>query len=188
MIIDYGKRQIMFKIVWWGPAMSGKSTSVKYLFKHFNRLDSLRSIETGAGRTLFFDFGELHFNKGTWKVQINIWSSTGQNFYAETRPTVLIGADGIIFVLDSQKELLKDNLQSWLELKNLIGDNINKIPIIFCLNKWDLENNINLITEKELRHTLNIGDNYKIFKTIATNGYNVQESFYNLLDSISINK
>ncbi|MBD3228763.1 MAG: GTP-binding protein [Candidatus Lokiarchaeota archaeon] len=187
MIIDYAKHMIMFKIVWWGPAMSGKSTSVRYLFKRFNKLDSLRSIETEAGRTLFFDFGELVFEKGNWKIQVNIWSSTGQNFYAETRPTVLLGADGIIFIADAQSELLNDNLESWNELKALLGSKINSIPIIFCLNKWDLQNNSDLITEEELKTYFMLNEKDKIFKTVATSGHNVQESFKSLLDRISIN-
>ncbi|TFF98798.1 MAG: gliding-motility protein MglA [Promethearchaeota archaeon] len=186
MIIDYAKRQIMFKIVWWGPAMSGKSTSVKYLFKFYNRMDSLRSIETGAGRTLFFDFGELFFDKGNWKIQINIWSSTGQNFYAETRPTVLLGADGIVFVADSQKNLLAHNLESWNELKKLLGPKISQIPIIFCLNKWDLKDESNLISIEELMNYFELDIKTKIFKTIATDGYNVHESFMNLLNSITV--
>ncbi|TFF87687.1 MAG: gliding-motility protein MglA [Promethearchaeota archaeon] len=187
MIIDSAKHKIMFKIVWWGPAMSGKSTSVRYLFKLFNKLDSLRSIETEAGRTLFFDFGELIFEKGNWKIQVNIWSSTGQNFYAETRPTVLLGADGIIFIVDAQRNLLTDNLESWNELKKLLGNKIDSLPIIFCLNKWDLQNNSDLMTENELKNYFMIGDKYKIFKTIATNGFNIQESFKSLLDKISVN-
>jgi len=186
MIIDYGKHLIMFKLVWWGPAMSGKSTSVRYLFKHYNRLDYLKSIETGAGRTLFFDFGELTFNKGNWKIQINIWSSTGQNFYAETRPTVLNGTDGIIFVVDSQKNLIQENIESWNELQQLLGNKISKIPIIFCLNKWDLQDQSNLITENELKKYFRIGNKVHIFKTIATKGYNIHESFLQLLDNIKM--
>ncbi|MHA1268207.1 MAG: Rab family GTPase [Candidatus Helarchaeota archaeon] len=184
MLVDFGKHLIILKLVWWGPAMSGKSTSVRYLFKYYNRLDNLRSIETGAGRTLFFDFGELMFTKGNWNIQINIWSSTGQNFYAETRPTVLNGTDGVIFIADAQRNLLNDNLESWNELRQLLGDKINKIPIIFCLNKWDLENQSNLMTEKELKKYFQIDNKYNVFKTIATEGYNVHESFMYLLNSI----
>jgi len=186
LIIDCGKHLIMCKLVWWGPAMSGKSTSVKYLFKYYNKLDSLKSIETGAGRTLFFDFGELTFLKGNWRICINIWSSTGQNFYAETRPTVLSGTDGIIFVVDAQRELLNDNIESWSELKQILGDRINKIPIIFCLNKWDLQNQANLITEDELRHYFKIDNKHKIFKTVATEGFNIHESFLYILNSIKV--
>ncbi|MHA1269498.1 MAG: GTP-binding protein [Candidatus Helarchaeota archaeon] len=184
MIIDHGKHLIMFKIVWWGPAMSGKSTSVRYLFKKYNRLENLKSIETIAGRTLFFDYGDITFPKGSWNIKINIWTCTGQNFYAETRPTVLNGADGLIFVADAQKHLLNDNIESWNELKQLLGNKISEIPLIFCLNKVDLNGSSNLLTVSELRQSLNLGKDICIFKTIATDGFNVYESFVNLLNKI----
>jgi len=184
MIINANTHTVGIKIVWWGPAMSGKSTSVRYLFKIYNKLEQLKSIETGAGRTLFFDFGVLDFKKGNWEIKVNIWSSTGQNFYAETRPTVLKNTDGIIFVVDAQKHLINDNLESWNELKQLLGGNINKIPMIFCLNKWDLQKNSNLITEDELRKLFGLDNKYSIFKTIAINGYNIQESFRTLINNI----
>ncbi|TFF85719.1 MAG: gliding motility protein [Promethearchaeota archaeon] len=184
MIIDHGKHILMFKIVWWGPAMSGKSTSVRYLFKKYNRLDSLSSIETGAGRTLFFDFGDLSFTKGNWNIKINIWTCTGQNFYSETRPTVLNGADGLVFVADAQNNLIQHNIESWEELKRLMGARITKIPIVFCLNKVDLNGSTNLLSIPELIKHLNLESGISIFKTVATKGQNVYESFTTLLNKI----
>ncbi|MHA1312062.1 MAG: GTP-binding protein [Candidatus Helarchaeota archaeon] len=184
MIVDYGKHLLMFKIVWWGPAMSGKSTSVRYLFEKYNKLENLKSIETGAGRTLFFDYGDLTFIKGNWNIKINIWTCTGQNFYAETRPTVLNGADGLIFIADAQRNLLNDNIESWNELKNLLGNKITEIPIIFCLNKVDLNGNNKLLTISELKQHFKLNKNAIIFETVAINGRNVFESFVSLLNKI----
>ena len=135
----------MIKIVYWGGAMSGKTTSVKYIFQKYNFKSSLRSIETTEGRTLFFDFGELLINKGHWKFKINIWTATGQDFYCETRPTVLAGADGIIFIIDAQKKLFMENVKSFNELRNLLGQKIQQIPIVFCLNKIDLQDIIDTV-------------------------------------------
>ncbi|TFF89350.1 MAG: hypothetical protein EU549_00900 [Promethearchaeota archaeon] len=185
MIIDHGKHQLILKFVWWGPAMSGKSTSVRFLFKKYNKLENLESIETGAGRTLFFDFGDLIFSKGSWIIKINIWSCTGQNFYSETRPTILKGADGIIFIADAQSKLINDNIESWEELKRLLGPNISKIPIIFCLNKMDLSDSFNLISIQQLIEYLHLNDTFPIFETIAKTGYNVHKSFSQLLNKIN---
>ncbi|GAG76664.1 unnamed protein product, partial [marine sediment metagenome] len=80
----------------------------KYLFKHFGKTDKITSIESTVGRTLFFDFGVLEFKGAEWDLNFQIYSATGQDFYASTRPSTLIGVDGIIFVVDSfQKKLFK---------------------------------------------------------------------------------
>ena len=72
MIINYGNKEIIIKIVYWGGAMSGKTTSLKYIFRHFG--NNLKSIETSTGRTLFFDFGELLIQKGQWRFHLHIFS------------------------------------------------------------------------------------------------------------------
>jgi hypothetical protein len=185
LIIDHGKRRVMIKLVYFGPAMSGKTTSVKYLFDSFNNGD-LKSIETGAGRTLFFDYGDLKITtKKGWEIIINIWSATGQNFYAETRPTVLKGTDGIIFVADAQKEFLKDNNESWEELNSLLGESIKNIPIIICLNKYDLIEESELISVPEIFKMFKPKRDTDVVKTIATEGYNVSESFMTLMNRIT---
>lgn len=181
MFIDYGKRVIIIKIVYWGSAMSGKTTSIRYIFQKYNFKNSLRSIETTEGRTLFFDFGELLVNKGQWKFKINLWTATGQDFYCETRPTVLAGVDGIIFVIDSQKNLFFDNLRSFTELKRLLGDKVNEIPIIFCLNKMDLEN---IISINDFKDKVISNKNYRFFKTIATTGHNILDVFESMIKEI----
>lgn len=181
MFVDYGKRKIMVKLVYWGGAMSGKTTSVKYLFNQYDRGDMLQSIETSTGRTLFFDFGELIFNRGQWEFLVNIWTATGQDFYCETRPTVLTGVDGIIFVGDSNPELLKDNQRSWLELVSMLGVKINAIPILFCLNKRDINNRISV---DDFRSSLNLGEEYNVIETVATYGQNILESFQKIIKHV----
>ncbi|MFX0030467.1 MAG: ATP/GTP-binding protein [Candidatus Hermodarchaeota archaeon] len=138
MIFDFENKTLQVKIVYYGPAMSGKTTSVKFLFSCFNKENSLKSIDSTVGRTLFFDFGVLQFKGAEWNLKFLVYSATGQDFYASTRPATLNGVDGIIFVVDSQKECLNHNLRSWNELKSLFGDEIYKIPIVISLNKYDL--------------------------------------------------
>ncbi len=171
----------MVKLVYWGGAMSGKTTSVKFLFHSFNSDKLLHSIETSTGRTLFFDYGELILNRGQWEFHVNVWTATGQDFYCETRPTVLAGVDGIIFVADSNPELLQDNLKSWIELTSILGAKIKSIPIIFCLNKRDLNNKL---TCEEFQKALGIKGKFNVVETIATHGENVLKTFQLMIKSI----
>ena len=104
MIVDYGNRTVGLKIVFFGPAMSGKTTSIRWLFKSLDCADRLTSIENTVGRTMFCDFGTIPFSLGdSWTINTHIWSATGQDFYRSTREVVLVGADGIVFVADSQE-------------------------------------------------------------------------------------
>ena len=86
MIIDYGTRTVGVKIVFFGPAMSGKTTSIQWLFSSLDFADKLTSIENTVGRTMFCDFGTIPFALGdSWTINAHIWSATGQDFYRSTR-------------------------------------------------------------------------------------------------------
>ncbi len=179
MLTDLGTRKIIVKVVYFGAAMSGKTTSLRYIFKKFGR--DLQSIENQAGRTLFWDHGTIPIQKGQWTFEISVWSCTGQNFYAETRPTVLEGVDGIIFVADSQLNLIGDNKASWSELSLMLGDKWKKIPITIILNKRDSPNAVSMA---EFKNFMGLNNSTAIFETIATEGINVMESFRDLIQRI----
>ena len=181
MIFDLGKNEIVVKIVYFGCAMSGKTTSLRYVFKKLGREDALQSVETCAGRTLFFDWGSIYLKKNQWNFQIDLWSATGQDFYAETRPTVLTGVDGIVFVADSQVNLIQDNKTSWNELFLMLRNTQKEIPIIIALNKRDCQNSIPL---DEFRRTFKLQRSVEIYETIATKGTNVLECLQVLLAKI----
>jgi signal recognition particle receptor subunit beta len=181
MLTDLGSRKVIIKVVYTGPAMSGKTTSLRYLFEKFDQKTALQSIETREGRTLFFDWGSIFIQKGQWKFQIDLWSATGQDFYAETRPTVLSGVDGIVFVADSQSHLMGDNQASWNELKLLLGSNSSRIPIIISLNKRDFPDTI---STTQFKDTLGLKNSMELFETIATEGVNVLEAFKTLIQRI----
>ena len=177
LIIDYVNKKIKTKIVYYGPAMSGKTTTVKSLFRLFNLENRVRSLETSTGRTLFFDFGNLAFRVAKWMIEVNIWTATGQNYYVETRPTVLRGVDGVIFVADGRRGLLEENLRSWRELKNMLKDNV---PVVFCLNKCDLSDIISL---DEIKKYID-ADKICFLKTSAISGSNVLEAFKTLMKKV----
>jgi len=182
LIIDHENKKIKTKIVYYGPAMSGKTTTVKTLFRLFNLKNRVRSIETSTGRTLFFDFGNLIFKASEWTIEVNVWTATGQDYYVETRPTVLRGVDGVIFVADGQRSLLGENLRSWRELKNLLGDDI---PVVFCLNKCDLKD---IISIEEIKKHISVNNDICFLKTSAIRGINVLEAFRLLMERIFCKK
>ncbi len=183
MIIYSSSKVIQIKIVYFGPAMSGKTTSLKYLMSRYGTEQNLTSIETTTGRTLVFDFGSITITGNDWKLKIFLYSATGQDFYASTRPATINNLDGIIFVVDSQREFFEDNLRSWNELFLYFGDNIYHIPMVICLNKRDLPQVISaeVITNQ---FQLNNFENYKVISTIAKEGEGVVNAFYNMLQFI----
>ena len=181
MIIDYGNRTVGLKIVFFGPAMGGKTTSIRWLFSTLDYAEKLTSIENTVGRTMFCDFGTIPFSlSSSWTINAHIWSATGQDFYRSTREVVLVGADGVIFIADSQEHLLDENLASWNELMSMIEEEERPLPLIVCLNKQDLPT---AIDEETLRRHLKIPSSVPVFKSIAREGYNVMETFQYLFQS-----
>ena len=183
MIIDQLTNSVQLKICYFGPALSGKTTTLKSLFKHFGKEDSVLSIESTIRRTLFFDYGTISFENKKWRLKIHIYSTTGQDFYIITRPVTLQAIDGIIFVADSQNSAYYRNLTSFNELCNYFEDDFEKIPKILAFNKQDLEDKF--ITAEFLENINSFKyDNLKIKNTVALHGLGVVESFEELLELI----
>ncbi len=182
MLIDWANKTIQTKIVYYGPAMCGKTTSIRSLFSRFNQEDKLESIETTTGRTLFFDYGALDVDRGSWKLRVFVWSATGQDYYAETRSTVLAGTDGVVFVADSQPHLLEDNIRSFRELQSYFGEQLGQTPaLLISMNKFDLPVTLN---REQLVKGLGILNGVQIFSTIAPSGWNIDEAFTAMVQSI----
>jgi signal recognition particle receptor subunit beta len=141
---NYETREIIAKIVYYGPSFGGKTTTLQWLYKKFdpNCIGELFSLNTEADRTLFFDL--LPINLGVIKgmnLRLKIYTVPGQVKYNTTRKMVLTGVDAVVFVADSEITRYKDNLESLDNLaKNLAvkGLDINTIPLVFQYNKRDL--------------------------------------------------
>lgn len=175
MIIDYSNRTVGLKIVFFGPAMSGKTTAIRWLFTSLDYADKLTSIENTVGRTMFCDFGTIPFPLNeNWTVNAHVWSATGQDFYKSTREVVLVGADGVIFMADSQGTLLDENLASWNELMSMITEEERPLPVVLCLNKQDL---LGAVHEEQIRGHLMLPASVPVFRSIARNGHNILEAF-----------
>ena len=186
MIIDFLVKTIQLKVVYYGTAMSGKTTSIKSLFDHFGKKEEISSIESTVRRTLFFDYGVITFQNEEWKLKINLYSCTGQDFYIVTRPITLVGVDGIIFIVDSQKTVWERNLISWNELNTYFKDNIENLPLVMAFNKQDLPKKFSpesFLNEIDFYYY----QNKEVRYTIALNGENVLSCFEDILRLILMN-
>ncbi len=146
MFINHSSKQVTAKIVYYGPGLSGKTTNLQYIFSVTNpkTRGELVSIETDVERTLFFDL--LPINVGLingYQTRFQLYTVPGQVFYDSTRQLVLKGADGIVFVADSQELMEKANRESLENLRlNLSKHNqkVEDLPVVFQFNKRDLKN------------------------------------------------
>ncbi|UCC19194.1 MAG: hypothetical protein JSV62_13995 [Promethearchaeota archaeon] len=180
MIIDHCDKTISIKIVYFGPAYSGKTTSIKALFSHFGKGEALHSIESTVNRTLFFDYGTVTFQNQEWRLKLHIYTTTGQDFYFVTRPVTLRAVDGIIFVLDSQEKVYERNLASWQELISYFRETLKEIPIIIAFNKQDLPEKFNprvFLREIKVDNYHKVENRY----TIAISGEGVLDCFEDIL-------
>ncbi|GEM_PF-417979 len=184
-VLNYTSKEITVKIVYYGPALSGKTTNVKKISERLpqERKGKMVTLPTKEDRTLFFDF--LPFSLGTktdYKVRIQLYTVPGQVFYESTRRLVLQGADGVVFVADSQKELLENNLESLESMKKnlkLNGLNYNTIPLVLQYNKRDLPN---ILSIQKLDSALNeLGR--PSFPSIAIKGEGVLETLFAITES-----
>ena len=183
MIIDSLDKTIQVKVVYYGPALSGKTTSIKALFNHFGLEEKITSIESSVRRTLFFDYGTIEFQNQRWLLKIHLYATTGQDFYIVTRPVTLKGIDGIIFVADSQEKTFDRNVVSWNELHSYFKDIFNTLPKVVCFNKQDLPKKYDPSTFLE-RVDFSKVEKAKVVPTIAVNGEGILESFEELLGLI----
>src|SRR5438309_2406558 len=145
-IINYASREIQFKIVYYGPALCGKTTNLSYIHQRINPLNrgDLVSLATAADRTLFFDFLPLNavVIKG-FVTKFQLYTVPGQVIYNATRQLVLRSVDGVVFVADSQWEKIEENVESFRNLEeNLSRQNISidELPYVVQYNKRDLTN------------------------------------------------
>ena len=143
-VFNYLRKEIDAKIVYYGPAVSGKTTNLQYVHEHLKQEQrgKMVSLATDEDRTLFFDFLpiELESVRG-FKTRFHLYTVPGQVYYGATRRAVLTGADGVIFVADSQVDRLEDNRVSLKDLEenlNYYGKKMETTPFIFQYNKRDL--------------------------------------------------
>ncbi len=176
--VNFVTKNIAIKIVYYGPGLSGKTTNLRYIYFKLEPAyrGELVCLETETERTFFFDL--LPIRAGLirdFKVHFQLLTVPGQVFYEASRKSVLKGADGVVFVADSQLPLLDANLESFDGLRrNCLEHNIdlNRIPLVFQYNKRDLPN---LIPVETLNRLLN-HRNAPYIEAEAINGRGVLET------------
>ena len=148
--INHMSKEINCKVVYYGPGLCGKTTNLQYLFEKTspNAKGKMISLATETERTLFFDFMPIDLGtvKG-FKIRLHLYTVPGQVFYDASRKLILKGADGVVFVADSQMERLEANQESVDNLRaNLIehGMNLSEIPYVVQYNKRDLPNPVDV--------------------------------------------
>jgi mutual gliding-motility protein MglA len=157
-LVNYSTREITCKIVYYGPGRSGKTTNLQYIhaFVPDERKGAMVSLATETDRTLFFDFLPLDLGSiSGFRTRLQLYTVPGQVYYNATRKLVLRGADGVVFVADSQREQLDDNIESLRNLhENLIEQNLDvrDTPLVLQYNKRDLPA---VIPMDELEYALN---------------------------------
>lgn len=183
--INYQKKEINFKIVYYGPAQSGKTTSLQYLFdktKGKSKADLMR--QESNERTLFFDFMPLFLSEvDGFKTRFHLYTVPGQVLYEDSRKLILKGVDGIVFVADSSVDQMESNLRALENLKTNLTEqsiSIEKVPIVIQYNKRDLKSVANLDAMRKLINHVGASD----FETVATTGDGIFEAFKQLAKEV----
>ena len=179
-LFNYATKEITLKIVYYGPGLSGKTTNIQNLHSVLNSENKgkLLSLSTESDRTLFFDFLPVELGKiKEFSIRFQLYTVPGQVRYNATRKVVLKGADAVVFVADSQRDMRDQNIESFENMRdNLISNNINpdEISVVLQYNKRDLKN---LLTIDELNADLNKNSVYNIVEAEAINGKGVKDTF-----------
>jgi signal recognition particle receptor subunit beta len=143
-LVNYATREINAKIVYYGPGLSGKTTNIQSVYDKIkpDNKGKLISLSTQGDRTLFFDFLPVELGKiKGFRTRFHLYTVPGQVFYNSTRKLVLKGTDGVVFVADSQKMMMNENVQSLENLKQNLADmgiDTADFPIVIQYNKRDL--------------------------------------------------
>jgi hypothetical protein len=143
-LVNYATREITCKIVYYGPGRSGKTTNLHYIYGQVpgDRKGQMVSLATQTDRTLFFDFLPIDLGSiSGFTTRFQLYTVPGQVYYRTTRKLVLQGADGVVFVADSQARQLDENIESMQDLHaNLAeqGVDVRAMPLVIQYNKQDL--------------------------------------------------
>jgi mutual gliding-motility protein MglA len=184
-IINYASKEIQFKIVYYGPALGGKTTNLAYIHSRISpaHRGDLVSLATAADRTLFFDFLPLSaLTLQGFKTKFQLYTVPGQVIYNSTRQLVLRSVDGVVFVADSQWDKMEENVASFRNLEeNLQKQNLplEQVPMVLQFNKRDLPN---VAPTNYLEYLLNNRKRrLQSFECIASTGVNV----FSALDAVT---
>jgi len=176
--INFPAREINCKLVYYGPGLGGKTANLQWIYEHTNanQKGKMISLATETDRTLFFDF--LPLDLGTvrgFKTRLHLYTVPGQVFYEASRKLILKGADGVVFVADSQEERLDANLETLDNLQEHMKEHslsFDTIPYVLQCNKRDLPD---IMTVADLTKKLQRKDE-PVLEAVAVTGAGVFET------------
>jgi signal recognition particle receptor subunit beta len=146
VLINKAINEVTVKLVYYGPGLCGKTTNLEKIYGNpkLENKGKMISMSTETDRTLFFDFMPMELGTiAGQKVRVQLYTVPGQVFYDATRKLVLRGADGVVFVADSQATMRDSNIDSFENLKTNLRINRldpDKVAMVFQYNKRDLPN------------------------------------------------
>ncbi|MEE9390858.1 MAG: GTPase domain-containing protein [Candidatus Aminicenantaceae bacterium] len=181
--INHATKNLAIKIVYYGPGLSGKTTNLRYLYFKLDPSSrgDLICLETETERTFFFDLLPIKAGLiGDFRIHIQLLTVPGQVFYEASRKSVLKGADGLVFVADSQIPLLDANLESFDGMRKNLLDydmDLNLMPLVFQYNKRDLDS---LIPVETFNNLLN-PNGLPYLEASAINGVGVIETLREII-------
>ncbi len=184
-IIHFAGKEIQFKIVYYGPALGGKTTNLVYIHSRISpaHRGDLVSLATAADRTLFFDFLPLNaLTLHGYRTKFQLYTVPGQVIYDSTRQLVLRNVDGVIFVADSQWDKMEENVASFRNLEQNLQKqslSLDQVPVVLQFNKRDLSN---VAPTNYLQYLLNNRKRrVQSFECVASTGMNV----FSTLDAVT---
>lgn len=187
MQLNTQKRTVTFKVVYYGPPLSGKTTNLLAAHRLLGSqlCGKLMTLDTANDRTLFFDLLPVVAEvSGRQSVVLKLYTVPGQVMHVSTRRLVLAGADGVVFVADSQRTLASQNAESWNGLLAHLRENgvePERLPTVIQFNKRDLDD---VRTDAELA-ALAKKSAQPIFKATALSGAGVLETLHGVLRLIT---
>ncbi|MCG3208565.1 MAG: Mutual gliding-motility protein MglA [Anaerolineae bacterium] len=186
MFINWQHRELILKIVYYGPALSGKTTNLQQIHARADprRRGELVALKLHEDRTLYFDFLQLELGKiSGLSPKIHLYSVPGQNHFEASRKLVVRGADGIVFVADSAACRTNANIEAWesmqaqLQALNLPA---NPIPVVIQLNKRDVPNAMPVPLLKSIFKV----SHQATFESVATTGQGVFDTLKAIINSV----
>ena len=180
--INFANREINFKIVYYGPGLSGKTTNLKWIYSKVpeGRKGEMVSLATEDERTLFFDFLPLDIGevKGfkTRFMEDTFGVISGQVFYNASRKLILRGVDGIVFVADSAPNRLRANAESMRNMRENLAEyglTLDDVPIVVQVNKRDLPD---ALPVEMVRAVVDPEGRFPVLEAVATEGKGVFET------------
>ena len=187
-LVNFTAREITCKIVYYGPGRSGKTTNLHYVYSRVpeTRRGRMVSLATQTDRTLFFDFLPIDLGQiSGFTTRFQLYTVPGQVYYNATRRLVLQGADGVVFVADSQARQLDENIESLQNLQgNLLdhGVDIRGMPLVLQYNKQDLPREL-ILTSTDLDDALNFRS-LPSFPADALHGVGVFETLKSISEQV----